>query len=150
MSQSNAMSKLSIVASSVVVMEDDPDVLAVAFKCADLGPYNYVGLERPIRPAVKDGCYALGEVSLDLDLRPAANVGCTPGAVRAVQWFPGRIVLELRDGLDPEMGDIRTIEIRHSEDASTNDRLRGVLELMFAGTSTAFDGPGAQPDQAAT
>lgn len=143
------LSKVTVTADAVDVWDDDPDVLAVGFRCESAGSCCFVALERAYRPAAGDGCYSPDEVSLDLDLRPLANLGCTPGAVRAIQASPGRIALELRDGLASELGDLRAIEIRYTVDEGLDERLGTVLGLMFEGTSAAFDSQDAEPGAAA-
>lgn len=139
------MSSAVVAASAIDVWDDDPDVLAVGFRCESVGPSCFIGLERAYRPSAGDSRYFPGEVSLELDLRPLANLGCTPGAVLAVRVSPERVVLELRGGLDPELGDLRVIEIRYTVDERLGERLRTVLGLMFEGTSTALDAQDAEP-----
>lgn len=131
------MLKVSVVASSVVVLDEDPDVLAVGFMCEAFGPYNFIGLERAYQPAPGDERYARGNVSVDVDLRPLAHPDSTPGAVIAIRIAPGRIELSLCRELDPEMGDLRTIEIRFNVDEARKEWLNMVLQLLFEGTAVA-------------
>jgi hypothetical protein len=125
------VAKLAVEATSVQVFEDDPQAIGLWFECADIGPYCFVALEQAFRPDPKDGRYGVGQTSLDLDLGPPASMDCTPGAVKSARLTPGRLELQIQQGVDPKMGDFDAIEIRFPSDAAMAERIQGMLELLL-------------------
>jgi hypothetical protein len=56
---------------------------------------------------------------------------CTPGAVKSARLTPGRLELQIQQGVDPKMGDFDAIEIRFPSDAAMAERIQGMLELLL-------------------
>ncbi len=109
--------------------ETRESVLAVGFRDRR-NPDSYLAFERAYAPAIDDGRYAVGVVSVDLGLE-GLNLGLVPGAVSSAKLSRDRLVVELDASLAGIPLDDSLIEIRFEIDDSEFERLRTVLEVLF-------------------